>query len=366
ILGALAQSPTPQERQADVNIEGTWTITEAKTLEGRNYSGTVAIQPIGQIYGLSWQTSARKQLGVAFFEDGHLFAGWSTDEAATYGLVVYKIGKNGTLNGKWVYPNNGVEIGTETATGGKPNQIEGDYQVTGKNPDGVGEYNGVLNIRKTGDTYDVIWNVGTSYRGVGIRSGDWLVVSWGEHGQFGVADYVINGDTLSGRSALFNQSSLDVENLVRSSANATLSSSSALAQTTTQDLKAEVERLLAMGIEQINTNKYQAALLPLQQALAIYRKIHERQGEGQTLKNLGNAYYGLKDYVRASKYQQQALTVAREIGDRDLEARALFNLGVAYRELRESAKAIDYSGQALAIAQAIQSREVEWKALNKS
>jgi CHAT domain-containing protein len=362
---AQAQAPTPQARKATANVEGTWTITEAKTLDGRNYTGTVAIQPVGQIYGLSWQTSVGNQSGIAFLENGHLFGGWGTDEAAGYGIVVYKIGKDGTLDGRWTYSKNGGEIGTEIATGGRPNQIEGDYQVTGTNPNEAGQYKGILNIRKKGDTYQLTWTVGTSYRGVGIRSGDWLVVSWGQSGQFGVIDYAISGDKASGRSALFNQSSLSVENLVRSQASANLSLSCTLAQTpTSQDRKAEADCLLEQGIKQIDSNRFQVALQPLQQALAIYREIQDRQGQGQTLKNLGNAYSRLKDYARAIEYQQEALALAREIRDRDLEARALFNIGVAYRELGELAKATDYSQQSLAIAQAIQSREVEWKALN--
>jgi len=362
---AQAQAPTPQDRKATANVEGTWTITEAKTLDGRNYTGTVAIQPVGQIYGLSWQTSVENQSGIAFLENGHLFGGWGTDEAAGYGVVVYKIGKDGTLDGRWTYSKNGGEIGTEIATGGRPNQIEGDYQVTGTNPNEAGQYKGILNIRKTGDTYQLTWNVGTSYRGVGIRSGDWLVVSWGQSGQFGVIDYAISEDKASGRSALFNQSSLSVENLVRSQASANLSLSCTLAQTpTSQDRKAEADCLLDQGIKQIDSNRFQVALQPLQQALAIYWEIQDRQGQGQTLKNLGNAYSRLKDYARAIEYQQQALALAREIRDRDLEARALFNIGVAYRELGELAKAIDYFQQSLTIAQAIQSREVEWKALN--
>jgi tetratricopeptide (TPR) repeat protein len=99
---------------------------------------------------------------------------------------------------------------------------------------------------------------------------------------------------------------------------------------------------LDQGIKQIDSNRFQVALQPLQQALAIYWEIQDRQGQGQTLKNLGNAYSRLKDYARAIEYQQQALALAREIRDRDLEARALFNIGVAYRELGELAKAIDY------------------------
>ncbi|HEY9613273.1 tetratricopeptide repeat protein, partial [Allocoleopsis sp.] len=365
LSSVLAQVPTPQDHKAAPNIEETWTITEGKTLDGKNYTGTVAIQPIGQIYELSWQTSAGKQSGMAFFEDGHFFVGWGTDEAAGYGVVLYKIGKDGTLEGKWTSSQQGGEIGTEIATGGKPNQIEGDYQVSGTNPNETGRYKGTLNIRKTGDTYQVTWSVGSSYRGVGIRSGDWLVVSWGQSDQLGVADYAISGEKASGRLARFNQSSLGVENLVRTQASANLFPSCTPAQTaTTQSRKAEADCFLEQGIKQIDAKRFQTALQSLQQALTIYKELQDRSGEGQVLKNLGNLYYAQKDYKKAIEFQQQALVVAREIRDRELEGRALNNLGLAYKELGDSAKAIESYQQALAIAQEIHNRKLEQIALN--
>jgi CHAT domain-containing protein/tetratricopeptide (TPR) repeat protein len=365
LSSVLAQVPTPQNHKAAPNVEGTWTITEGKALDGRNYKGTVAIQPIGQIYELSWQTSAGKQSGIGFFEDGHFFVGWGTDAAAGYGVVLYKIGKDGTLEGKWAEAKSGGEIGTEIVTGGKPNQIEGDYQVTGTNPNENGRYKGTLNIRKTGDTYQVTWAVGSSYRGVGIRSGDWLVVSWGQSEQLGVADYTISGDKASGRLARFNQSSLGVENLVRTQASANLLPSCTPAQTpTTQSRKAEADCFLEQEIKLIDSKRFQAALQSLQQALTIYKELKDRQGEGQVLKRLGDAYYAQKDYKKAIEFQQQALVVAREIRDRELEGRALNNLGLAYKELGDSAKAIEYYQQALAIAREIHNSKLEQIALN--
>lgn len=365
LSSVLVQVPTPQDNKAASNVEGSWTITEGKTLDGRSYTGTVAIQPLGQIYELSWQTSAGKQSGIGFFEDGHFFVGWGTDAAAGYGVVLYKIGKDGTLEGKWTSSQQGGEIGTEIATGGKPNQIEGDYQVSGTNPNQTGRYKGTLNIRKTGDTYQVTWAVGSSYRGVGIRSGDWLVVGWGQSDQIGVADYDISGEKASGRSARFNQSSLDIENLVRTQASANLLPVCTPAQTpTTPSQKAEADCFLEQGIKQIDAKRFQAALQSLQQALTIYKDLKYRQGEGQVLKSLGDAYYAQKDYKKAIEFQQQALVIAREIHNRELEGRALNNLGLAYKELGDSAKAIESYQQALAIAQEIHNRKLEPIALN--
>lgn len=57
---------------------------------------------------------------------------------------------------------------------------EGDYRVVGTNPDSKGEYEGVVSVRRNGETYQVIWDVqGTRFVGVGlgavIRDGRFLV-----------------------------------------------------------------------------------------------------------------------------------------------------------------------------------------------
>ena len=207
--------PPTAKPQSRTTVEGTWSIAEARALDGKKYIGTVVIQKTDQIYHLFWQTSTGNLSGVAFFENGHLFAGWGSYSEAGYGIVVYKIGKDGTLDGKWTYLGSGGEIGTETATGGTPGQVGGSYLVAGTNPGSGSQYKGVLNIRQTGETYQLFWSVGKSYRGVGLRSDDWLVVSWGKGSQLGVTDYAINGDTATGRWTLLNQTSLGVENLLR-------------------------------------------------------------------------------------------------------------------------------------------------------
>jgi CHAT domain-containing protein len=127
--------------------------------------------------------------------------------------------------------------------------------------------------------------------------------------------------------------------------------------------KAEADQLLKKGNEQLNANQSEAAKQSFEQALAIYREIKERAGEGQALKNLGNTYYSLENYAKAIEYAQGALEVARAISDRDLETRALLNLGLAEREQGNLVNAIAHYQQSLKIAQSLTNREVEWKAL---
>ena len=136
----------------------------------------------------------------------------------------------------------------------------------------------------------------------------------------------------------------------------------ALAETT-QDRKAEADRLFNQGNQQFQISQFGAAIESGQQALQIYREIHDRQNEGKALGNLGIAYSNLGNNAKAIEYTQQHLVIAREIHDRQSEGNALGNLGAAYLDLGNYAKAIEYEQQALAIAREIHDRQSERAAL---
>jgi len=60
-----------------------------------------------------------------------------------------------------------------------PRPIEGLYKVTGTNPNGT-SYSGTARIARQGQEYELIWQVGSIYRGVGGFRGDKLVIDWGQ------------------------------------------------------------------------------------------------------------------------------------------------------------------------------------------
>lgn len=60
-----------------------------------------------------------------------------------------------------------------------PRPIEGNYKVTGTNPNGT-PYSGSVRIARQGGVYEFNWNVGSVYRGVGGFQGDRLVIDWGQ------------------------------------------------------------------------------------------------------------------------------------------------------------------------------------------
>ena len=115
--------------QVKTSPAGTWTIASAKSTSGTPYSGTVQIHPMGQIYTMSWLTTIGDYCGLAFVEDGYIFAGCAFDDS--YGVTLYKINPDGTLDGKWISPSNQAVISSETAVNGTPGQLEGTYKING-------------------------------------------------------------------------------------------------------------------------------------------------------------------------------------------------------------------------------------------
>ena len=206
-------------------IEGSWTITEAKTPNDDEYGGTLDISAAAgeaeNLYELSWETSAGSYSGLGFLEGDRLLVGYGLTQQI-YGVALYRINGDGTLDGKWTFSRGNGEVGTEKATGGNSNRVEGEYRVGGSDPgstdpeDPDSSYNGSLTIRRVRDTYQVSWKVDNQiYLGVGLRTGDWLVVGWGPGDGFAVMDYRIDDNKANGRWAISGDADLGVEKLTR-------------------------------------------------------------------------------------------------------------------------------------------------------
>lgn len=193
--------------QVKTSPAGTWTIASAKSTSGTPYSGTVQIHPMGKIYTMSWLTTIGDYCGLAFVEDNYIFAGCAFDN--NYGVTLYKINPDGTLDGKWISASNPGAINSEQAVNGIPGQLEGTYKIKGmglKNDN----YQGNLTIIQLDETYEVTWSVGSEYQGVGLRVNDWLIACWGLGNQFALA-YELQGYKAQGRWARFGKSPLGEE-----------------------------------------------------------------------------------------------------------------------------------------------------------
>ena len=68
---------------------------------------------------------------------------------------------------------------------------EGQYRVQGTNPGGGGTYAGPVTVQKTGQTYQVVWQVeGTRFVGTGIGGPEGFAVTYRSGNDTGVAIYV--------------------------------------------------------------------------------------------------------------------------------------------------------------------------------
>lgn len=73
--------------------------------------------------------------------------------------------------------------------------ISGQYRVEGSNPGGGGGYSGVVTVRQTGETWNVVWRIGSQvFEGYGILDRDTLSVSYNG----GLAVYEMSGNGARG------------------------------------------------------------------------------------------------------------------------------------------------------------------------
>lgn len=192
------------------NIEGVWDITEAQTLGGDTYSGTVDIQKETDAYNIHWNTNAGEYNGVGIKVQNVLYVGWGNE---AFGIVVYKI-KDKKLDGVWTTYGGGM--GQEVVIDIDEESLEGTYEIKGKNPGGDTRYDGELTILKTGDTYQLEWTTGeVTYFGIGLRNEDILAVGWGMGESFGYIEYTFDKDSATGRWTIPGFDFCSFENLER-------------------------------------------------------------------------------------------------------------------------------------------------------
>jgi CHAT domain-containing protein/tetratricopeptide (TPR) repeat protein len=100
------------------------------------------------------------------------------------------------------------------------------------------------------------------------------------------------------------------------------------------------------------------------EALGLYRKASDREGEADTLNDIGLVYQSLGEPQKALEKFNEALQIYRAAGDRGGEAGALNNIGVAYRSMGETRKALEKFNEALQLRRAVGARGAEAITLN--
>lgn len=120
--------------------------------------------------------------------------------------------------------------------------------------------------------------------------------------------------------------------------------------------KAEAARLFQQGNQQFSISQFEAALQSWQQALTIYREIKDRQGEGQSLGNLGFTLFKSGNLTEAERTLRTGIEVLESqrarLGNNDAYKISIFEQQArTYRTLQKVLIAQNKTNDALEIAE---------------
>ncbi|MEJ7623080.1 MAG: hypothetical protein WKF34_03730 [Pyrinomonadaceae bacterium] len=177
--GAAATNSKPAAAPANnTQIGGEYAATGTNPDGGGNYEAGLTITPREEVYQFSWDSKGKKYDGVGVKTDDAVAVAYTTGtDGEGCGIVLYMINADGSLDGKAGYwGDNKSENERAVRKGGT--DLEGDYEISGKSPDGQ-DYNGTLKIKKEGQGYVFNWDAGNTIEGFGIRAGNLIAVGFG-------------------------------------------------------------------------------------------------------------------------------------------------------------------------------------------
>src|SRR3954463_16426911 len=163
----MSRAPAP-------DIAGKYNITGSNP-EGGNYKGTLEVIKRDDVYQFRWSAGGQYD-GVGVQNGNTIAVAFTTGtDGKGCGVVDYDIASDGALDGKWGYWGTN-EAGTESATRTSGSSLVGEYDATGKNPDGK-SYKAHLTVESAGNLYRFAWSNDTD--GIGIKRGDNVAVGIG-------------------------------------------------------------------------------------------------------------------------------------------------------------------------------------------
>jgi predicted ATPase/class 3 adenylate cyclase len=121
-----------------------------------------------------------------------------------------------------------------------------------------------------------------------------------------------------------------------------------VATLTDADSGSSILLLHGLGISMLQQNEIEQGRATLERALAMARRLGDRDMEARELNSLAIASRQVGDDVEALELLQQSLALAREIGEPTREATALSNMVVVLIDLGRYAEAVETAGQAMA------------------
>ena len=170
------------------DIAGKYDITGTNP-DGASYKGTLEVITRGDVYQFRW--NAGSQYDGVGVQNGNIVAVAFTTgtEGKGCGVVDYDIRGDGALDGKWGYWGTN-EAGTESATRTSGSGLTGEYDGTGKNPDGK-QYKVKITVEPAGNLYRFVWS--NNSEGIGIKRGNNIAVGIGGS-RCGFVTYQVQSD----------------------------------------------------------------------------------------------------------------------------------------------------------------------------
>ena len=188
----IADKPAAPPQAAASDINGDYIISGTNP-NGSTYDGNLNITKQGEVYQFSWTSGPREYDGVGVRSDDIVAVAFTDgSDGKGCGVVLYKVGADGSLDGRSGYW--GVNT-SESEKGVRTNGVDlaGTYDVTGKNTAGQ-DYKGKLAVNKSGRGHSFKWDVGgRSFTGFGVQNGDKAAVGLGGS-QCGFVSYEIMKD----------------------------------------------------------------------------------------------------------------------------------------------------------------------------
>jgi tetratricopeptide (TPR) repeat protein len=130
-----------------------------------------------------------------------------------------------------------------------------------------------------------------------------------------------------------------------------------IAQTTASDF-------FQTGVTHYRDRQLKQAMTAWQQALKLYQKDRDEQGEIATLGVLNSGYLDLGEYTRSTEHGERLLQLAKKTNNLKVQAQTLGNLGIAYQRLGNYSKSLTINQQAVTIFKSLNMRQAEGQVLS--
>lgn len=171
-------APTTTTGTASKDISGNYSVTGSNVDGAGDYAGDLTVTKRDDVYQFSWTSGSKTYDGVGVQADNAVAVAFTEGtDGKGCGVVLYKIGADGSLDGKagyWGVNQQEIEKGTRTSG----SDLEGNYDISGSNPAGE-KYTGKLAVKKDGEGYAFTWSGANPLTGFGVRTGDKVAVGIG-------------------------------------------------------------------------------------------------------------------------------------------------------------------------------------------